>query len=428
MHNHKKSKNKSRQNSTALFFQNLNKNGHDRIIIKDLINYMNENGLIKDDPRLDSFFLKINQMNGINEITFEEFDKLLNESKALFEKMLREQLIIPEFKKFTHQIQKIYSQVKLNKDGVVANYIPQLKKVSPESFALSICTLDGQRFSLGDHDKPFSLQSISKTLNYCLALEENGEAFVHRHVGREPSGHGFDEITLDNYKRPHNPFVNAGAIMTNSMVRPDLEPAERFDFVMKMWKKASGIGEPTFNNSVYLSERNTADRNFALAYFMKENNSFPENTEILETLEFYFRCCSVEQTTESMAAFAATLANAGHSPLTEQQVFQPSTVKNCLSLMASCGMYDFSGEFFFSIGLPAKSGVGGGLLIVIPNLMGVCLWSPPLDSLGNPVRGIEFCKHLVNKFNFHHFDSLTLRHAGKVDPRVKSGHKVRSSE
>ena len=133
MQNHKKIKNKSNQKSTALFFQNLNRNGKDRIILKDLINHLNENGLSKNDPRLNSFFSKINQMNGINEITFEEFDKLLNESKDLFEKMFRDQLVIPEFKKFTHQIQKIYAQVKLNKDGeVAADVAPQDEETSAD--------------------------------------------------------------------------------------------------------------------------------------------------------------------------------------------------------------------------------------------------------------------------------------------------------
>jgi glutaminase len=358
-------------------------------------------------------------MKRITEITKEELELLIQYQRPLFEKIFKEELVIPEFKIFTQEIKKIYDQVQKNQEGQVADYIPQLKKISPDNFALSLCTLDGQSFSLGNSNQYFSLQSISKTLNYCLALEDYGENFVHDHVGREPSGHGFNEITLDKNKRPHNPFVNAGAIMINSMVRPELEPAERFDHVMSMWKKSSAGEKTSFNNSVYLSERDSADRNFALAYFMKENNSFPKNTDILETLEFYFRCCSIEHTTHAMSIFGATLANAGFCPLTNENVFHPNTVRNCLSLMSSCGMYDFSGEFFFSIGLPAKSGVGGGLLIVIPNLMGVCLWSPALDTLGNTVKGIEFCKHLVSKYNFHHFDSLTTRHPGKINPRLK---------
>ena len=416
-----KEKRKNKTNKSILddFFHSFDKDNKNRINLKNFILLLQNNGLTNSDPRLRPFFSQIEKMERIKEITKEELTRLTEHSWGLFEKIFKEELIIPDFKGFTQEIKKMYSQVKENNEGHVADYIPQLKKRSPENFALSLCTLDGQSYSLGEANKYFSLQSISKTLNYCLSLEEFGEDTVHRHVGREPSGHGFNEITLDKNKRPHNPFVNAGAIMTNAMVRPDLEPAERFDYVMTVWEKATGGGKPTFNNSVYLSERDTADRNFALAYFMKENNSFPENTDILETLEFYFRCCSVEHTAQSMAVFGSTLANAGFCPLTEDQVFQPSTVKNCLSLMASCGMYDFSGEFFFSIGLPAKSGVGGGLLIVVPNLMGICIWSPAIDEQGNTVRGIEFCKHLVSKFNFHHFDSLTSRHAGKLDPRQK---------
>ena len=119
-----------------------------------------------------------------------------------------------------------------------------------------------------------------------------------------------------------------------------------------------------------------------------------------------------------MATVSATLANSGICPLTQDKLFAPDTVKNCLSLMSSCGMYDFSGEFAFTIGLPAKSGVGGGLLIVIPNLMGICVWSPPLDKMGNSVRGIDFCERLVESFNFHNFDSLIAGHSKKMDPRV----------
>ncbi|MEE2743034.1 MAG: glutaminase, partial [Bdellovibrionota bacterium] len=142
------------------------------------------------------------------------------------------------------------------------------------------------------------------------------------------------------------------------------------------------------------------------------------DTKLIETLEFYFQCCSIELTAEAMAVVSATLANSGICPVTQDKLFNPDTVKNCLSLMASCGMYDFSGEFAFTMGLPAKSGVGGGLMIVVPNLMGICVWSPPLDSMGNSVRGIDVCEKLVEKFNFHNFDSLIAGHSEKLDPRV----------
>jgi glutaminase len=173
-----------------------------------------------------------------------------------------------------------------------------------------------------------------------------------------------------------------------------------------------------FNNSVYLSERLTADRNFALGYFMREKKAFPENTNLIDTLEFYFQCCSIEVNAEGMANVAATLANAGICPITGEKVLEPDTVKNCLSMMYSCGMYDFSGEFAFAIGLPAKSGVAGGLMVVVPNLLGICIYSPRLDELGNTVRGISFCKELIKTFNFHNYDSLTSGN-NKTDPRLK---------
>jgi glutaminase len=166
------------------------------------------------------------------------------------------------------------------------------------------------------------------------------------------------------------------------------------------------------------SERRTADRNFALGYFMREHGSFPEGTDLVETLEFYFQCCSIEVDARSLSVVAASLANGGVNPLTGDRVFSADTVRKCLSLMSSCGMYDYSGEFAFTIGLPAKSGVSGGLMIVVPGVMGICVWSPRLDALGNSVRGVAFCKELVGRFNFHVYDSFAAGEvSGKRDPR-----------
>jgi len=170
-----------------------------------------------------------------------------------------------------------------------------------------------------------------------------------------------------------------------------------------------------FDNSVYLSERETADRNFALAYFMREHKSFPANTDIHDVLEFYFQCCSIEVTARQMSIVAATLASGGVNPFSGKRIFKQSTVKHCLSLMYSCGMYDFSGEFAFVIGLPAKSGVSGVLMVVVPNVMGLAVWSPRLDTMGNSVRGVDFCKRLVQHFNFHNYDSMDG--SNKKDPR-----------
>ena len=152
-------------------------------------------------------------------------------------------------------------------------------------------------------------------------------------------------MALNKDGLPHNPLINSGAIMSCALLKPELDMSDRFDHVLKTWEDLSGGIKPSFNNSVYLSERKTADRNFALAYFMSESDAFPENTNLVETLEFYFQCCSIEVTASAMANAASTLANGGMQPQTGQQIFDPNTVKNCLSLMNSCGMYDFSGEF-----------------------------------------------------------------------------------
>jgi glutaminase len=328
-------------------------------------------------------------------------------------------LIIPDFEDFCRDIEAIYSMTLPNKSGEVATYIPQLAHVNPEQYGVSICTIDGQRFSLGDAQTYFCIQSNCKPINYCLVQQEHGEEKVHQHIGKEPSGHGFNMLTLNAQNLPHNPLINAGAIMACALLKAHLPNSDRFDYVMEVWKAlCGGVITPRFNNAVYLSEKNTADRNFALGYFMREKKAFPPGVHLHEVLEFYFQCCSIEMTTEAMAVVASTLANAGICPLTNEHIFDPNAVKNCLSLMSSCGMYDFSGEFAFTVGLPAKSGISGVIIVVVPNVMGISIWSPRLDPLGNSVRGLEFCKELIKRFNFHKYDSL-IRETNKKDPRHK---------
>jgi len=192
--------------------------------------------------------------------------------------------------------------------------------------------------------------------------------------------------------------------------------ADRFDYVFNEYRRLTGNEYVGFSNSTFLSERETADRNFALAYYMQENNVFPKNARLHETLDLYFQFCSVEVNADSASVIAATLANGGICPLTGERVLTSEAVRNTLSLMHSCGMYDYSGQFAFKVGLPAKSGVSGAVMLVVPNVMGICTWSPPLDACGNSARGIQFCEDLVRIFNFHNYDNL--RHtAQKYDPR-----------
>lgn len=386
----------------------------------DILSLLHKNGIEKRDRRVTGMISKLEDYSLNEKVDFATFANITRENTPLLSRCMQRTLIIPDFDAFSSKVRVIFDKVKNIKQGELASYIPQLARVNPDNFAVSICTIDNQRLNLGDHDKNFCVQSTHKPINYCLALDLHGEDYVHQHVGREPSGRSFNEIKLNRHNLPHNPMINAGAIMCASMIYPQKSLADRFDYVNQMWAQLCGGEQMGYDNSVYHSEKATADRNFALAYFMRENGSFPENTNIVDTLDFYFQCCSMQVSSRSMSTLAATFANSGVCPHNNgEQFFTSHTIKNSLSLMHSCGMYDFSGEFAFSVGLPAKSGVSGVIWLVIPNLMGIVIWSPLLDINGNSVRGIEFCKELVKNFNFHNYDNL-IGMSDKVDPRTNA--------
>jgi glutaminase len=403
-------------------FDSFNPDSGGRISHWEVLSRLQRSGLQPDDPRIAEALAGLNAADGASRrIGFGQFKELARHNSSLIRRAVEGTLAVPDFAALTGDIERMYAELLPVRSGAVADYIPQLARVDPEQLAIAVCTVDGQRFSAGDAATAFCLQSVSKTVGYCLALDEHGVEAVHRHVGREPSGRSFNELALNPRGLPHNPMVNAGAIMTCSLIRPEADIADRFDHVAATWARLAGVGRVGFNNAVYLSERQTADRNFALGYSMRENGAFRPGTDLTQTLEFYFQACSIEVDAQMLAVAAASLANAGVCPLTEDAVFTPGTVQSCLSLMSSCGMYDFSGEFAFTIGLPAKSGVSGAVMLVIPGLMGIAVWSPRLDEHGNSVRGIEFCRKLVAAYNVHVFDSLVTGRGrtAKRDPRRK---------
>ncbi|MCG8691536.1 MAG: glutaminase A [Minwuiales bacterium] len=427
-------------------FRSLDLDNDQRVLPSDLESILADMGLSRNDPRLTESMAALDAYRAAHEQPREEppepgiprdsFCTAIRHNILLIERALQGDMVIPDFAEFCDRIDRMFAESLGNRDGKAADYIPQLDLKEPEldRFGLSLCTIDGQRHSVGDHDIFFPVESACKPVNYCLALEEHGEDVVHGFIGHEPSGATFNELTLNRHKRPHNPMINAGAIMSSALIKLKerrekcrdgaLNPLEargwsgaRFDYVVERWQALCGGEKPRFSTPVYLSELETADRNFALAYHMREQGAFPPDVDLHDVLEFYIQCCSIEMTTEMLATAAATLANGGICPVNGVRVFNTETVQNCLSLMSSCGMYDYSGEFAFSIGLPAKSGVSGVIMIVIPNVMGLCTWSPRLDAHGNSVRGIDFSKRLVAELNFHNYDNLTGR-SKKHDPRV----------
>ena len=402
------------------FFLSFIENDENNIQKNKIIEVLNKYGFYEDDPRLSKFFNNLKLIIKGNNIQYEEFKYCVENHICILKKILTQDCIIPRFNEFCDEIKIIYEKTLSCNEGKNADYIPQLSRVNPEQYGISVCSIDGQRYNIGNTDIDFTVQSCCKPINYGIALENMGEDYVHNYVGKEPSGQAFNELLLNKRGNPHNPLINSGAIMTTSMLFPEEELSTRFEKLIEVWHKLSGnLYKIGFNNPVFLSEKKTADRNYALSYFMNEINEnkpigFPENTNLDETLELYFQSCSIEINTRILSIVAATLANGGTNPFTGERIFKSETVKNILSVMLTCGMYDYSGEFAFKIGIPAKSGVAGAIMIVIPNVMGIAVWSPRLDEIGNSYRGIEFCKYFGQKFNFHIFDSLNDK--TKINP------------
>ncbi|KAM4609794.1 glutaminase liver isoform, mitochondrial [Polymixia lowei] len=397
--------------------------GKEMIPLSQFIFALKKTGLLTSDPRLRDCVRQMRQAtrDSTGPVMMDQtfFRKCAGNNIMLLTQAFRKKFIIPDFEEFAKYINEFYYSAQQQEGGQVADYIPQLAKFSPDLWGVSLCTVDGQRHSVGDTKVPFCLQSCVKPLEYAFAVHELGTGHVHNFVGKEPSGLKFNKLSLNEEDKPHNPMVNAGAIVISSLIKPVSNKAERFDHVMEFLKRMAGTEYVGFSNATFQSEKETGDRNYAIGYYLKEKKCFPQNADMIAALDFYFQLCSIEVTCESGSVMAATLANGGICPITGERVLSAEAVRNTLSLMHSCGMYDFSGQFAFHVGLPAKSGVSGAVLLVVPNVMGMMCWSPPLDRLGNSVRGIYFCQELVSHFNFHNYDNL--RHfAKKHDPRRRS--------
>lgn len=399
------------------------KNEDGKVPVARFIAALKETGLRVRDPRLKETMRKfeqyLQQENFEGYVDKETFRRSIQENIMLIEGALHGDFVIPEFGQFTKHLEAIYQHCKENAEGKVADYIPQLAKFDPNLWGVAVCSVDGQRFAIGDYKDHFCLQSVSKCLHYPIVLEDLTTKEVHKYVGLEPSGQTFNYLHLNNNDRPHNPMLNSGALLLCALQKPEWPLADRCDYVQNKFKQTAGGEYVGFSNATFLSERETADRNYALGYYMNAHKAFPPNTNLKETFELYFHTCSIETNCDAGSVMAATLANGGICPLTGQKVFSSRTVQHTLSLMHSCGMYDYSGQFAFHVGLPAKSGVSGAILIVVPKVCGMMIWSPPLDPLGNSVRGMQFCKELVKVFNFHKYDLKGVISGRKIDPRWK---------
>jgi glutaminase len=285
-------------------------------------------------------------------------------------------------------------------DGEVASYIPELTLADPNWFGIALVTVDGSVYLVGDAWQEFTVQSISKAITYGMALEDNGIDGVFAKVGVEPSGEAFNSISLEpDTGRPMNPMINAGAIATTGLITAATRE-ERLSRILARFEKY--VGRPvTVDEQVYRSERDTGHRNRAISHLLRNADILTGDPE--DALDVYFKQCSIKVTARDLALMGACLANNGVSPITGVVALKPKYVDKVLSVMSTCGMYDYSGNWVFSVGMPAKSGVGGGIMAVLPGQFGLGVFSPRLDSKGNSFRGIKVCEAVSRDFELHTF-------------------------
>lgn len=309
----------------------------------------------------------------------------------------------PSFSPIQRLLQSLHDQFAGCRDGSVASYIPELAHADPALFGIAIATVDGHVYEVGDSRAGFTIQSISKIVSYGCALEDSGVDAVLRKIDVEPSGEAFNSISLHPVTgRPRNPMINAGAIATCGTLRGD-SPAARLTRLFDAFQRY--VGHPVgIDEKVYQSERDTGHRNRALAHLMYGFGILEQPPE--EVLDVYFRQCSILVSCRDLALIGACLANGGINPLDGSEALAREQVPKVLSVMASCGMYDASGNWIYHVGMPAKSGVAGGIVAVLPGQMGIGVYSPALDEQGNSVRGIAVCEALSREFGLHLFKSL----------------------
>jgi glutaminase len=281
-------------------------------------------------------------------------------------------------------------------EGKVADYIPQLARVDPRRFGVAVTTLDGTTHTAGDADVPFSIQSVSKVFLLTLALGKHGEA-LWRDVGREPSGSAFNSIVQleAEHGRPRNPFINAGAIVVTDQLMAGHTPREAIGEVVRFLRALADRDDIAIDQEVARSEEATGDRNFALAHFMHGFGRLRH--PVAHVLGVYFHVCAIAMTCRDMARAGLFLAANGEDPLAGARIVNAARARRINALMLTCGHYDGSGEFAYRVGLPGKSGVGGGILAIAPGQASICVWSPGLNANGNSLLGSLALERLAQR-------------------------------
>lgn len=287
-------------------------------------------------------------------------------------------------------------------EGNTAQYIPELRNVNKYHLGICVKTVEGEELSSGDTDTAFTIQSISKLVSLILAVRDRGADYLFNDkVGVEPTGDPFNSIVrLETKSKPYNPFINAGAIVIASCVE-GANADEKFERFLAYFRRLCGSDKIDLNHAVYESEKATGDKNRALAYHLKATHLLDGDVE--DSLDFYFRMCSVAATARDIAHMSLVLANNGVDPESGERHIEAENAKAIRALMLTCGMYDGSGEFAVTVGFPAKSGVGGGIAAALVDRMGIGVYGPSLNEKGNSIGGIKMLEYLSKKLDLSLF-------------------------
>lgn len=296
----------------------------------------------------------------------------------------------------------VKKNIVITKEGKVADYIPELDKAKKDALGICILDNDGNIYTAGDWETKFTIQSISKIVTLMLAILDNGEEYVFSKVGMEPSGDPFNSIRkleTSSRKKPYNPMINAGAIAVASMIKGK-DAREKFNRVLDFFKKVTEDDSLDVNYKIYCGESETGNKNRAMGYFLKNDGIIEGNVE--DALEVYFKQCSIEVNAYTLAKLGLFLANNGRTSSGEQIITQKiATIVK--TLMVTCGMYDLSGEIAVRVGIPCKSGVGGGIFGVVPGKLGIGVYGPSLDKKGNSIGGIHILEDLSKELKLSIF-------------------------
>lgn len=395
----------------AFEFIDCEKRGY--LLKHEIMRHIDSNG-VSTHIQLKSMIASLEGKGPMDPISLEEFAGLVHLCGNFIKKVFESRLIIPEYSSFHRNFWDVYCDIKTNADGkcnlgTCADYIPSLGKADPDWFGTSFCSIHGQYSAFGDATSKFSMQSVSKVVAYAMIYEiyaqrngGNGDG-VHEFVGQEPSGQRFNAAIFDKKNLPHNPMVNAGAIMVSTLL---VNEGKTIDDFQKFYMSASCAPRADIDLPLYKEEALTGCNNHALRSLMLARGIYPQKARFEDTrqladdgLDFYFVQCSMLVDAEGMARFGAMLANNGVNPSTNERIVSPATVKATISLMHSCGMYDGAGQFGKDHGAPTKSGVAGGLMTVIPGIGAIASFSPPLNDEGNCVRGISVIEKLSHKYS-----------------------------